>query len=167
MPRTKAQRAQIFQSFDALKGFREILKEQERIVVPKKILSEDDLAELDYKIHQVKVGMIIQVVYYDKGEYIQLEGVVSKINLDTKVLIIVKTKINLLKIISLNLIWFFYFVKILLLNYRLNITHSFDKSSLSVSIVISAFTVITTFSLLMNSFSSLLVNVKDKSLIGE
>lgn len=104
MPRTKAQRAQIFQSFDALKGFREILKEQERIVVPKKILSEDDLAELDYKIHQVKVGMIIQVVYYDKGEYIQLEGVVSKINLDTKVLIIVKTKINLLKIISLNLI---------------------------------------------------------------
>lgn len=104
MPRTRAQRAQIFQSFDALKGFREILKEQERIVVPKKILSEDDLAELDYKIHQVKVGMIIQVVYYDKGEYIQLEGVVSKINLDTKVLIIVKTKINLLKIISLNLI---------------------------------------------------------------
>lgn len=104
MPRTRAQRAQIFQSFDALKGFREILKEQERIIVPKKILSEDDLTELDYKIHQVKVGMIIQVVYCDKGEYIQLEGVVSKINLDTKVLIIVKTKINLLKIISLNLI---------------------------------------------------------------
>ena len=43
MPKDLKQRAQIFQSFDALKGFREILREQERIVVPKKILSEDDL----------------------------------------------------------------------------------------------------------------------------
>lgn len=102
MPRTKAQRAQIFQSFDALKGFREILKEQERIIVPKKILSEDDLEELDYKIHQVKVGMIIQVVYYDKGQYIQLEGVVSKINLDTKIIQIVKTKIPLTTIINIS-----------------------------------------------------------------
>ena len=103
MPRTRAQRAQICQSFDALKGFREILKEQERIVVPKKILSEDDLTELDYKIHQVKVGMIIQVVYYDKVQYVQLEGVVSKINLDTKIIQIVKTKINLKNIIYISL----------------------------------------------------------------
>ena len=33
--------AQIFLSFDALKGFRERLKEQERIIVSPKILSED------------------------------------------------------------------------------------------------------------------------------
>ena len=102
MPRTRAQRAQIFQSFDALKGFREILKEQERIIVPKKILSEDDLTELDYKIHQVKVGMIIQIIYYDKGHYIKFEGVVSKINLDTKIIQIVKTKIHLTTIINIS-----------------------------------------------------------------
>ena len=102
MPRTRAQRAQIFQSFDALKGFREILKEQERIVVPKKILSEDDLAELDYKVHQIKVGMIVKIVYYDKGQYVQLEGRVSKINLDTKVLQIVKSKINLKLIVDIR-----------------------------------------------------------------
>ena len=29
--RSRAHRAQMFQSFDALKGFREILKEQERV----------------------------------------------------------------------------------------------------------------------------------------
>lgn len=50
MHKTRASRAQIFQSFDALKGFREILKEKERVIVPKKILSEDNLAELDYKV---------------------------------------------------------------------------------------------------------------------
>lgn len=43
MHKARVSRAQIFQSFDALKGFREILKEKERVIVPKKILSEDDL----------------------------------------------------------------------------------------------------------------------------
>ena len=95
-------RAHIFQSFDALKGFREILREQERIVVPKKILSEDDLDILDRKIHCVRPGMIITVIYYDKGQYVQLEGRVSKINLDTKVLQIVKSKINLKLIVDIR-----------------------------------------------------------------
>lgn len=104
MHRTRAQRAQMFQAFDALKGFREILKEQERVLVPKKILSEDDLNELNYKIHQIKVGMIIQIVYYDKNQYIQLEGIVSKTNLDTKLIQIVKKKINLLNIVDVEVV---------------------------------------------------------------
>lgn len=95
MHKTRASRAQIFQSFDALKGFREILKEKERVIVPKKILSEDDLAELDYKVHQIKVGMTVKVTYYDKGQYVQIEGIVSKLNLDTKMIQIVKIKISL------------------------------------------------------------------------
>lgn len=103
MHKARASRAQIFQSFDALKGFREILKEKERVTVPKKILSDDDLVELDYKIHQVKVGMMIQVTYYDKGQYVQIEGKVSKLNLDTKIIQIVKTRINLINIISISL----------------------------------------------------------------
>lgn len=102
MPRTRAQRAQIFQSFDALKGFREILKEQEKIIVPKKILSEDDLAELDYKVQQIKVGMMIKTVYYDQGQYIQLEGKVAKLNFDTKIIQIVKTKLDFKSIINIE-----------------------------------------------------------------
>lgn len=105
MPRTRAQRAQIFQSFDALKGFREILKQQEVIIVPKKELSEDDCEELNRKVHQIQVGMMIQVIYYDHGRYIQLEGKVSKINLDTKMIQIVKTKIDLKSIVSIHLIY--------------------------------------------------------------
>lgn len=103
MPKSRAKRAQIFQSFDALKGFREILNQQERVIVPKKKLSEDDLDQLDHIIHQIKVGMIIQVVYYENKQYVQIEGIVSKINLDTKILQIVKTKINLLDIVSIEI----------------------------------------------------------------
>lgn len=102
MHKIRASRAQIFQSFDALKGFREILKEKERVIVPKKILSEDDLAELDYKIHQVKIGMIIQITYYANGQYIQIEGIVSKLNLETKMIQIVKKKVDLQSIYSIN-----------------------------------------------------------------
>lgn len=102
MPRTLIQRAQIFQSFDALKGFREILKEQEKVVVPKKILSEDDLDMLDRKVQQIKTGMIIKIVYFESGQYIALEGLVSKINLDTRIIQIVKKKVNLMNVVEID-----------------------------------------------------------------
>lgn len=102
MPKDLKQRAQIFQSFDALKGFREILRETERVIVPRKVLSEDDLDMLDRKIKMIKNGMIIKIIYYYNGQYIQLEGKVSKINLNTRFLQIVKTKINLKDVVDIK-----------------------------------------------------------------
>lgn len=96
-------RAHIFQSFDALKGFRELLKQQEYIPVQKRILSEDDLAILDQKIHQVHTGQIITIEYFNGMDYVQTKGIVSKINLETKLLQIVKTKINLSTITNIEL----------------------------------------------------------------
>ena len=49
-----------------------ITGDRRRVIVPQKVLSEDDLAELDYKVHQIKVGMIIKVIYYEKGQCIQM-----------------------------------------------------------------------------------------------
>ena len=49
-----ASRAQIFQSFDSLKGFRRQLKLQEKIVVERPLLSEEDLKQLDQRIHRLK-----------------------------------------------------------------------------------------------------------------
>lgn len=103
MPKNRAARAQIFQSFDALKGFREIIKEQERIIVPKKILSEDDFEVLNWKVHQIKEQIIVGMTYYEKGEYVKVIGKVSKINLDTKVIQVVKKKIRLSDIVDIEL----------------------------------------------------------------
>lgn len=100
--RSRAHRAQMFQSFDALKGFREILKEKEKVKIPAPSLSPDDLDILDRKIHQVKKGVMVSIIYYDKGDYYQLDGIVSKINLDTKIIQVVKTKLNLKNIVSIN-----------------------------------------------------------------
>lgn len=96
--------AQIFQSFDALKGFRELLAQQEQIYVPKRELSEDQKEELDWKLNQIQVGSMIRIVYHENQDYIQLEGIVSKLNIDMRMIQIVKKKIDLLSIVEIDLL---------------------------------------------------------------
>ncbi len=99
----KEDRASIFLSFDALKGFREYLKQKERIVVEKRILSEDECEILNWKIHQLQKGMIISLIHFDHGEYIKTEGFLSQIDLDySKTLTIVDKKINIKDIIDID-----------------------------------------------------------------
>ena len=95
-------RASIFQSFDALKNFREMLKEQEEIRIDKKLLSEDSLEILDNKIHLIREGMMVKITYYKNNHYYLKEGIVSKINLQTKLLQVVKEKINIKDIIKIE-----------------------------------------------------------------
>ena len=86
-------RARQFLPFDALKGFKEAIKEREKIKVEKIELSEEASIELSYKLKQVKKGMIIKVVHYDNLEYIETFGMVSEFNETFSYLVIVKTKI--------------------------------------------------------------------------
>lgn len=101
--RTMAERAQIFSSFDALKGFKELLREKEKIVVPKRILSEDDYELLNRQIYQIEKGKVIGIVYFNNGEYLYQEGIVSKINYDTRIIQLVKTKIDFKYIVEIRL----------------------------------------------------------------
>ena len=99
----KSDRARQFMPFDALKGYKEAIKAKQKIKVSKKELSEDDINELSYKINQIKKGIIIKLVYFDNDEYIEIEGMVSKIDFDNKFVSVVKTKIkfeNIIKITS-------------------------------------------------------------------
>ncbi|MBQ6811637.1 MAG: YolD-like family protein [Agathobacter sp.] len=86
-------RAKQFVPFAALKGYEEALRAKEKILVEKIELSEEKKIELDYKFHQIKKNDIIKVVYFSKGEYIQVEGMVSRLDIDAKILKIVNTKI--------------------------------------------------------------------------
>ncbi len=98
----KVQRAHIFSAFDALKGFRELLAQQERVVVPKRILSEDDLDILNQKIHAVEKGMMVTLTYFDNGDYVKQTGRVAKISFDENYIQIVKTKIPLKSIVDIQ-----------------------------------------------------------------
>ncbi len=89
----RASRAKQFMPFDALKGFREALEEKERIIVPKRDLSEEQKAELDFKLHQIKKMDIVTVEYFQNDAYVQVTGVVSRIDKNSRILKIVNTKI--------------------------------------------------------------------------
>lgn len=86
-------RAKQFVPFAAVKGFEEALRAKERIVVEKIELSEERKAELDFKLHQIHKRDIITVVYFDKDEYVKVEGMVSRLDVDARILKIVNTKI--------------------------------------------------------------------------
>lgn len=93
--REKVSRAKQFVPFDALKGFREALMEKERIRVPKVELSEEMLEELDRKLHELKPGDMITVIYFHNDEYIKVTGLLAKIDVDNRILQVVNTKIPL------------------------------------------------------------------------
>lgn len=87
-------RAKQFVPFAAVKGFEEALRAKERIVVEKIELSEERKAELDYKLHQINKNDIISVVYFDKDEYVKVEGMVSRLDIDARIIRVVNTKIS-------------------------------------------------------------------------
>lgn len=88
-------RAGQFMPFAALRGFYDLIRERERVVVPKHEIAEDKAAELSEKMKLVERGMMVKVLYYSAGEYVSVEGMVSKIDLDFRKLTVVKTEINL------------------------------------------------------------------------
>ena len=98
-------RAKQFAPFAALKGLDEVLAEKERIRVEKRLLSEERLSELNDKLMGLTVGQIVTVVHYDpiEREYIQLTGMVAKIDAQNRILRIVSESIkfdNLFEIIT-------------------------------------------------------------------
>ena len=91
---SREDRAKQFMPFAALKGYEEALREKERIIVEKIELSEERKEELDGKLHMVHKNDIITVVYYEDGEYIQITGMVSRLDPTAKVIKIVNKKID-------------------------------------------------------------------------
>jgi hypothetical protein len=96
-------RAAQFLPFQAVKGLDEALRSKEKIVVEKPEYSEYMLEELDKKMHEERKGRIITCIYYQKGEYIKLTGLVARFDEVARILQIVNTKIefdNILDIIT-------------------------------------------------------------------
>ena len=95
-------RAKQFLSFDSLKGLKAILKEREKVIIEKFELLEDEKELLSYKIKQIKKGMMIKLIYFEDDQYLELEGLVSKISFNDKYVIIVKKRIDFINIYSVS-----------------------------------------------------------------
>lgn len=91
MPMEK--RAAQFLPFQAVKGLDEALLAKEKIVVPKIELSDEMYEELDKKMHKIRKGRIITCIYFHKGEYLKVTGMVARFDEIARILQIVDTKI--------------------------------------------------------------------------
>ena len=90
-----SKRAKQFAPFAAVKGLDEALARKRKIRVPRRELLEDQAEEINKALVSLKRGQIITVVYYNdpEEEYIQLTGLVAKVDEYRKQLQIVMTKI--------------------------------------------------------------------------
>lgn len=94
MKMDRAERAKQFMPFDALKGLKAALREKERVVVEKKVLSEEKGEELDRRLHELQLKDMVTVIYFQQDEYVKVTGMVSRIDLTARLLKVVNTKID-------------------------------------------------------------------------
>ncbi|MDO4941603.1 MAG: YolD-like family protein [Lachnospiraceae bacterium] len=102
MKMSREERAKQFMPFAALKGYSEALRKKEKKVVARIELSDDQKEMLDRKFHQIQVKDMVTVIYYEDSDYIEKIGMISKIDLDAKILKVVNTKIPFENIYDLN-----------------------------------------------------------------
>jgi hypothetical protein len=91
----KVSRAKQFLPFATLKGYYDQIRERQRIIEPRRDLSEEENLLLSHKVTQVKKGMMIKIKYYHEDAYETFEGIVTHIDLVFRSVTLVKTKISL------------------------------------------------------------------------
>lgn len=91
---TVGDRAKQFAPFAALTGLNATLSKKEKIVVPRPILSEESLEELDRRMQSIRQGEMVSVIYYSSGECIKISGLVAKVERSSRILQIVNTRIG-------------------------------------------------------------------------
>ena len=86
-------RAKQFMPFASLKGYFDLIREEQRIKEPKKNLSEEGATVLSFKLNQVRKGMLVKVTYYNIDTYETMEGIVSNFDDTLRNITVVKKMI--------------------------------------------------------------------------
>ncbi len=75
-----SQRAKTFTPFAALKGFEELIREQENTYDEMPELSDDQYEDLNFAVNNVRAGDMITVKYFREHKIRILFGVVTKLS---------------------------------------------------------------------------------------
>jgi len=87
-------RAKQFMSFQALKGYEEMVEEKTVIYGEQRDLTEDEANLLSTRIVDIKKGDMVKVNYFENGKYITIEGIVTALDLTMRYITIVKKKLS-------------------------------------------------------------------------
>ena len=96
------ERAKQFMPFAALRGLPDALAAREKVLVPKVELSPEIEEELDRRMHLLAKGQMATIIYFHKGEYIKITGLVARIDETSRLLQIVNTKIQFEDILQIE-----------------------------------------------------------------
>ncbi|MBC2889791.1 hypothetical protein [Gordonibacter massiliensis (ex Traore et al. 2017)] len=91
--RPRADRAQQFMPFAALKGYYDLIRERERTVEPRRELTDEQALELSRKLSHVERRKMASVVHYDGEAYVTTRGLVTDIDLAGRTITVVRTRI--------------------------------------------------------------------------
>ena len=100
---TRAGRAKQFLPFDALKGFKQALTEQEKNLVEEKpILSEDQERQINDILSQLKINDEIVITIDQNKQILPLQGKIQSIQKQKKWLIIQNQKISFSQLLNIK-----------------------------------------------------------------
>ena len=80
--------------FAALKGYYDLVREKEKVIIPKKIKGDYEIDILNFKLAQLKKGMMVSVKHYVNDGYITTDGIITEVDNTFKRLRIVQTYIS-------------------------------------------------------------------------
>lgn len=86
--------AKQFMPFAALVGFDSLVKEREKIITPKKELSDEENELLSQKMSDLRKGVFVKIRYYKKDAYEFIEGRVMRIDTVFRTITVTKTTIS-------------------------------------------------------------------------
>lgn len=101
---SRADRAQQFMPFAALRGYYDLIRERERKrnTQPRHEVTEEEARELSWKFSQIKRREMVSVTYYDGEAYVTVCGLVSDIDEAARTITIVKTTVNFDDIVRID-----------------------------------------------------------------
>lgn len=97
------QKGQQFQPFDALKGFKQALAEQEKNLIEEKpILSEDQEKQINDILSQLKINDEIVITIYQNKQILSLQGKIQSIQKQKKWLMMQNQKISFSQLLNIK-----------------------------------------------------------------
>lgn len=102
MAANNIERAKQFMPFAALRGYYELVREQERVTEPRRELSDEEADILSQRLGHIQKGMVVRVRHYDTDAYVTTQGVVSRICPEFHRLTIIKREIRYEDILSVD-----------------------------------------------------------------
>ena len=87
-------RARQFMPFAALKGYYDLVREQERVREPRREMTQEHAEELSAKVAGLARGTLVTATYYDADHYERVTGLVARVEPELRTLQVVKTRIG-------------------------------------------------------------------------